>query len=324
MGGDRSKAGLSLQLRLLIAASRLFVKRQMARAPDPLPLRPQFDRTARWLFRPPPLTLLRDTELAPGLAALIVSNRPGSHPPRPRKAVLYFHGGAFVSGHPWGFASLIGRLARLTRSEVIAPDYRLAPEHPFPAGAEDARRAWDALIARGYRPGDIVIGGDSAGGNLALGLLAGLLADGIRPAGLFAFSPVTDLTFSGPTITDNAETDPMLPAERRKDLMRFYLEGARPEDTRASPLFAEFPDAPPVFLQFSETEILADDSRRIAGKLRASGGEVVLDPWPHAPHVWVIFDKLVPEAREGLKRAAAFINARFDGDQTTVSVAGSR
>jgi len=219
---------------------------------------------------------------------------------------------------------MLARLARLTGCEVIAPDYRLAPEHPFPAAVRDARSAWDGLIARGYQPEDVVIGGDSAGGNLALGLLAALLSEGIRPAGLYAFSPVTDLTFSGASIRANEGSDRLLPAARRGDLVRFYLGGAAPDDPRASPLLADFAAPPPVFLQFSETEILADDSRRMAAKLRAAGAVVTLDSWPDAPHVWVLFDGFIPEAREGLKRAAAFVNARFDGDQAKVSEAGRR
>lgn len=315
---------MSLRLTLLLAASRMFAKRQIARVPDPLPLRPMFDRMARRFFRAPPLTLIRESDLTPDLPAVVFSNRPGSRQVRPRKAVLYLHGGAFVAGHPHGFASLLGRIARLTRAEVIAPDYRLAPEHPFPAAVDDARAAWDALIARGYRAEDVVIGGDSAGGNLALGLLAALLAEGTRPAGLFAFSPVTDLTFSGASITGNAEADAVLPAARSGDLVQFYLADASPDDPRASPLLAAYPCPPPVFLQFSETEILADDSRRMAEALRAAGGEVTLDPWPDAPHVWVIFDRLLPEARAALRRVAAFINDRFDADQAGVSEAGNR
>ncbi|GKY89358.1 alpha/beta hydrolase [Sinisalibacter aestuarii] len=315
---------MSRRLRLLLWLSRRFARRQIARVPDPLPLRPMFDRLARRLFRVPPYTLVGEAALAPGLPALIVSNRPGTHPVRPRKAVLYLHGGAFVAGHPSAFVAMLARIARLTRCEVFVPDYRLAPEHPFPAAVEDARTAWDGLIARGYRPGDIVIGGDSAGGNLALGLLAALLDDRIRPAGLFAFSPVTDLTFSGATIATNAARDAVLPAARRDDLMGFYLQGARADDPRASPLLADFPDPPPVFLQYAATEILADDSRRMAAKLRAPGGEVVLDEWPDAPHVWVLFDGILPEARQALIRVAGFVNTLFDEDQAGASAPATR
>lgn len=312
---------MSLRLRLLIGASRLVLKPKVARALDPVPLRNLFERLAPRVFRPPPFSLIRDVTLVPGLPALVISNRPGSHPPRPGKAVLYFHGGAFMAGSPRTHAAMLARIARLTRTEIIAPAYRLAPEHPFPAAAEDARAAFEALAARGYAPGNIVLGGDSAGGNLALGLMAELCAEGRPPAGLFAFSPVTDLGFSGASITENAGRDPMLPVTRRDEIHRLYLAGADPNDPRASPLAAAFPDPPPVFLQFSETEILRDDSLRLAAKLRAAGGDVSLDQWPHAPHVWVIFERYVPEAREGLMRAADFVNALFDADQAKAATA---
>jgi acetyl esterase/lipase len=305
---------MSLRLTLLNLGGHLALKPVLSWIPDPLPLRRLFERFARASFRPPPHTLIRDILLAPDLPALIISNRPGSHPPRPGKAILYFHGGAFMAGSPHTHSAMLARISRLTRSEVVAPFYRLAPEHPFPAAPEDARAAWEGLRRRGYRPEDIVLGGDSAGGNLALGLLAALLAEGLRPAGLFAFSPVTDLTFSGQSIVENVRRDPLLPARRRSEFERLYLRGAPPGDVRASPLFAAFPSPPPVFLQYSESEILRDDSRRMAETLRAMGGRVELDEWRAAPHVWVLFDRLVPEAREGLTRAARFIKACF-GDQ---------
>lgn len=308
---------MSLRLRLLAGASRLVLKPMVAHAADPRPLRALFEWVAPRVFRPPPFTLIRDTVLAPGLRALVVSNRPGSRPPRPGKVVLYFHGGAFMAGSPRTHAGMLARIARMTRAEVVAPIYRLAPEHPFPAAADDARAAFDGLVNRGHAASDIVLGGDSAGGNLALGLTARLCAEGRPPAGLFAFSPVTDLTFSGASIAENAGRDPMLPASRRDDLLRLYLAGADPSDPRASPLFAKFPDPPPVFLQVSETEILRDDSTRLADRLRAAGGAVTLDLWPDAPHVWVIFERYLPEAREGLRRVAGFVNRLFDEDQAS-------
>lgn len=315
---------MSLRLRLLTALARGVIKPMVAHAPEPVGLRARFERVAGRVFRFPPDSLVRETTLAPDLPALAISNRPGSHPPRAGKLVLYFHGGGFVAGSPRTHAALLARLARLARVEVVAPSYRLAPEHPFPAAPDDARAAWDALIARGYNAADIVIGGDSAGGNLALGLLAGLLADGQRPAGLFAFSPVTDLTFSGATLETNAGRDSMLPVSRTDDLLRYYLPDAPADDPRASPLFAQFPDPPPVFLQYSATEILADDCRRIADRLRASGGEVTCDEWPDAPHVWVIFDGYLPEAREGLKRAAGFVSRLIGNDQASASTPAIR
>ncbi len=315
---------MSARLRLVAGVSRALVKPLVARTLDPLPLRRRFERFARLVFRFPPYTLLRPILLAPGLDALLISNRPGSHPPRLGKVLLYFHGGAFVAGSPRTHAAMLARLARMTRLEVIAPDYRLAPEHPFPAAVEDARTAWDALLARGYEPGNIALGGDSAGGNLALGLCAALLAEGQRPAGLVAFSPVTDLTFSGRSVVENRRQDAVLPAGRRQDLLSYYLPGHAPEDPRASPLLAQFPNAPPVFLQYAATEILRDDCRRMAARLRDAGGEVICDEWADAPHVWVIFDGYVPEAREGLRRAADFLTRLWPDDQASAKAPASR
>lgn len=315
---------MSLQLRLLTALARHIVKPMVAHAADPVGLRARFERVARRVFRFPPYTLVREITLAPGLPALAISARPGSHPPPHRKLVLYFHGGAFVAGSPRTHAALLARLAWLARVEIVAPAYRLAPEHPFPAAPDDARAAWDALIARGYRAGDIVIGGDSAGGNLALGLLANLLAEGQRPAGLFAFSPVTDLTFSGASMEANAGRDSMLPTSRTDDLKGYYLPGTPADDPRASPLFAPYPAPPPVFLQYAATEILADDCRRMAEQLRAGGGEVTCDEWPDAPHVWVIFDGYLPEAREGLARVARFVSDMLGADHASASTPAIR
>jgi len=315
---------VSLRLHLLAPLLRVFAKRRIAKEIRPVEIRGRFERAARWLFRTPPYTLLRETELGGGLPALVISTRPGSHPPRAGKALLYFHGGGFLVGSPQTHAGMLARLARLARCEVIAPAYRLAPEHPFPAAAEDARAAWDGLIARGYAPGDIVLGGDSAGGNLALGLLADCLARGARPAGLLAFSPVTDLTFSGASIRENAAADMLLPAARQDDLLALYLQGAPADDPRASPLFAEFPVPPPAFLQFSTTEILRDDSLRMAARLRAAGGVVETDAWAGLPHVWVLFDGWIPQARAGLERAAAFLLRCFEADQAGTSAAGRR
>ncbi len=297
---------MSLRLRLLNLIARGFMRPAAARA-SPLEMRADFERFTTRYLRVPPLTLALPRRLA-GRDALVITNRSGSQPPPVDRALLWFHGGAFVAGSPWTHLGMVARLARAARIEAVLPDYRRAPEHPFPAAVEDARAAFDALLARGLSPGRIVIGGDSAGGNLALGLLAGLLAEGIRPAGLVAFSPVTDLTFSGASFTANAGRDTMLPAERHGDVPRYYLAGADPQDPRASPLFADFPDPPPVFLQYSAAEILCDDSRRMAARLRDAGGDVVLDEWPDTPHVFTLFDGWVPEARAGLARAARFID----------------
>jgi acetyl esterase/lipase len=225
------------------------------------------------------------------------------------RVVLYLHGGAYFSGSAVTHRGLIGRLSRLARVEVVAPDYRLLQEAPFPAAFDDCLAAWDWLrLAREAR--DIVIAGDSAGGGLALALLAHVMARGERPAGVVVFSPWTDLGLSGSTLGSREEV--ILPVERMAEVAAAYLGEVEVRDGRASPLFARFADPAPVMIQVGSGEALREDSERMAKVLRAAGGEVVLEVWDGCPHVWQIFDGWVPEARAALRRAARFIQTSFD------------
>lgn len=223
------------------------------------------------------------------------------------RVLLWFHGGAYCLGSHRTHAGFITALARRAGVGMALPDYRLAPEHPFPAAPLDARAAWDALRAEGLAASSILLGGDSAGGGLAFALLADLLAAGERPAGVLAFSPWTDLTLAGESLRTNAETDCLLPAERLPEVRDLYLGGADPADPRASPRFAHFPGPPPVLVQAGRNEILADDARHIAARLEAEGAAVRLELVPEVPHVWQFWYALVPEAGAALGRAAAFL-----------------
>ena len=229
----------------------------------------------------------------------------------PNAAILYFHGGAYISGSVEGYLGPLGLLSQMTGVEVCAVSYRLAPEHRFPAAFEDARAAWDRLADLGYRPQDIVLGGDSAGGGLAMALLAALCEEGTPPAAAFAFSPWTDLALTGESLELNAEVDPVLPVTRMAEVVELYLGDHDPRDPHASPLYATYPGCPPVFLQYGEHEILRDDSRRLADRLRDFGGVVSEDVVPEMPHVWQLFDGYLPEARESLVRTAEFVQASF-------------
>ena len=223
-------------------------------------------------------------------------------------AILYFHGGGYVSGSAWTHRGMLARLSLLSGLPVIAADYRLAHYAPFPAAFEDARTAWEIVtkVAPKLSASRIILGGDSAGGGLALSLLAALLQDNQRPAGLFTFSPWTDLTLTGQSLEINEAKDAILPRARMSELCEIILNGADPADPRVSPLFAAFKDPPPCYFQASETEILLDDARRMADRLRAAGGAVTLDLWPDCPHVWQLFDGWIPEARDALEKTAYF------------------
>ncbi len=228
------------------------------------------------------------------------------------RVILFFHGGAYFSGSPKTHGPMLSQLALDAGVPVIAQDYRLVLEAPFPAAFDDAVAAWHDLRGQGYGAERIVLAGDSAGGGLALALLARLLARGERPSGLLAFSPWTDLTHSGESIRANARRDAMLPARRIEEAAQSYLAGADPTDPRASPHFAGFSDPPPVMIQVGDQEILLDDARRMAARLDAAGGEVRLDVWEGAQYVWQLAFGFVPEARAALRDAGAWVQAAFE------------
>ncbi|WP_333830815.1 alpha/beta hydrolase fold domain-containing protein [Pararhodobacter sp.] len=263
--------------------------------------RGRFLRAARLLFRAPPYSLI--LRAAGPVPALWVQNRPSG-----KGVILYFHGGAYLMGAPETHAAMLAELTRLCGLPAFLPRYRLAPEHPFPAAFEDALTAWNRLRALGHAPGEIVLGGDSAGGGLALALLAHLCSTGQRPAGAFALSPWTDLTFASASLTVNAGRDPMLPVERIEEVRAMILgdaPAASRADPRLSPLFATFTDPPPVQIHVAETEILRDDSLRLQSRLPAADIRVAGD----LPHAWPIFHNHLPEARDTLATTADFIRA---------------
>ena len=307
---------MSWQLATAKFVGRLLVKTRLRHLSDINLARRELELAADWLFRAPPFAWYREAKLGSLLETLWIETRPASHSAPNDKVILYLHGGGFVAGSPKTHRKMLARLSWLTGLRICVPDYRKAPEYPFPAALDDCIAAYEALIADGYAPRNIIIGGDSAGGGLTFSLLAQI--DGLIPAprAVFVFSPIVDLRFMSPSFCDNKDNDPLLPSERHDLVVENYLGAIAADDERASPILHDFKSPPPAFFQFSTTEILRDESLRMAEVFRTAGGHVELDEWPDAPHVWVILDGWLPEAREALCRAADFITRQFrDGIQ---------
>lgn len=297
---------MSPQARLLRALLRGVLLPLMRHSRVPGPARRRFALAARAFFHAPRGTGF-STEVLAG-PALRVLPAGAQATTGPDGVVLYFHGGAYLTGSPATHRAMLARLLQGSGLPALLPQYRLAPEHPFPAAFDDALASVAALRERGIPPERIVLGGDSAGGGLALALLSHLCRQGTPPAGLFAFSPWTDLTFSGPSATANASHDQYLPAERLTEVREMVLQGADPADPRISPLFAGFPDAPPVLLHVAETEMLRDDTLRMKAPLPQADIRLAGD----LPHVWPIFHNYLPEARATLAETARFIRSCLD------------
>lgn len=230
------------------------------------------------------------------------------------RTVLYLHGGGYVFGSPRTHRTLTAPLARAAGADVFVPYYRLAPEHQCPAAVEDALAAYDWLIARGVKPENLVIAGDSAGGGLALAALLELKREGrALPAGAVLFSPWTDLTGSGETMTNNARSDAMFLRETIMGGAAKYYGSLDPKDPRVSPLYGDLEGLPPLLVFASDSEMLYSDSTRLVEKARAAGAPVRFEERRGLVHVWPLFHPLIPEAREALDIAGEFIRERTQG-----------
>jgi acetyl esterase/lipase len=228
------------------------------------------------------------------------------------RCILYLHGGAYIAMSARTHRAITSRLAAWSDACVFALDYRLAPEHPFPAALDDAVSAYRALIAAGTLAAHIVIAGDSAGGGLALALLLALRdAAEPLPAGAVLFSPWTDLAATGNSIVANDAADPLFHGSWIAPTARHYLGDTKATNPLVSPVYADLTGLPPLLIQVSDTEVLLDDSRRVIEHANQAGVEATLQIWPGPPHGWQIFAPILPEARAALRDAAAFIRTRL-------------
>jgi len=232
------------------------------------------------------------------------------------RALLYFHGGGFVCGSIASHRPLVAELAKSYDGGVVSLEYRLAPEHPYPAAVEDTVAAYEALLTRGFRPERLALAGDPAGGGLVLATLIALRDAGHPlPAAGLCLSPWFDLAIRGATVRDNAARDYMVFPAALEGSGALYRAGIAGDDPRVSPLYADLHGLPPIFIQVGSGEVLLDDALRFARAAALADVEVTLEVWPEQPHVWHLFAVELGEARAASARAGRWLNERDRSDR---------
>lgn len=228
------------------------------------------------------------------------------------RVLVYLHGGAYQIGSPATLRHMVALLSRAARARVLSVDYRLAPEHPFPAAVEDAVAAYRWLLATGTDPQVVAVAGDSAGGGLALGALVALRDAGTpMPAAAVVLSPWTDLALTGESLRTRAAVDVMIRAAGLGTTADTYLAGADPRHPYASPLYADLHGLPPMLIHVGDAEVILDDSIRIAARARDHGVDVTIEVWDEMPHVWHAFAGLLPEADRAIERIGRWLTERI-------------
>lgn len=232
----------------------------------------------------------------------------------PDRRLLYLHGGGFVAGSSDYYLTLAARISAAAGCAVLAPDYRLAPEHPFPAGLEDCLLAYRWLLRHGPAGASpavsVYIAGDSAGGNLTLAMLLALRDQcETLPAAAVAISPFADLTLAGESLRTEAPHDPIMSPNCLPDFTSRYLAGTPATDPLASPAFGDYQGLPPLLIQVGEHEIIRDDSVLVAAQARAAGVEVSLEIWNGMFHVFQSHEPLLPESRAAIDQIATFLQS---------------
>lgn len=229
--------------------------------------------------------------------------------PGARRHLLYLHGGYYIGGVPTTYRSLTARLAVALGAEVLLPDYRLAPEHPYPAAVDDAVAAYRALLARGADPARTAVAGDSAGGGLCLSMLLRLRAEGLpMPGAAVLLSPWTDLTCTAPSIDRNDEADDMLTAAALRHAAELYAGSTPRDDPGLSPLLGDLAGLPPLFVTVDSSEALLDDALRLVERARGVGTHAELHRRDGLFHVWPVLAPLLPEARRTVDDIVTFLD----------------
>lgn len=225
--------------------------------------------------------------------------------------LLYIHGGALLVGDAFGYRGLSANLARAAGINMFSIDYRLAPEHTFPAAIDDCMAAYKGLLEHGYSAEQIVVAGDSAGGGLVLSLLLDLKSAGLdMPKAAVVLSPWADLTHSGETMKSKKADDGSLTPEGLQSGADQYLAGHSASDPRVSALFGDFSGLPPLLIEVGSDEILLSDSIRVADRAAQARVDVTLHAWPNMPHDWSLFAFMLSEGRDMISEVGAWIQAK--------------
>jgi acetyl esterase/lipase len=228
------------------------------------------------------------------------------------RVMLYFHGGGYVVGSMRTHRVMLSHISKASGFKILGLDYRLAPENPFPAPVEDALSAYRWLLSSGYDPGNIVFGGDSAGGGLVVAAMVALRYVGEpMPAAGVCLSPWIDMEATGDSFTTNANADPSVSRDRILSIGKVYLGGKDPKAPLASPLYADLTGLPPLLIQVGSIETLLDDARALAQRAEAAGIKVDLQVWDDMPHVWQHFAPILPEGQQAIAIIGDFLNKQL-------------
>jgi monoterpene epsilon-lactone hydrolase len=235
----------------------------------------------------------------------------------PNRVILYLHGGGYAVGSPFGYRGLVGKLVAETGISAINVDYRLAPEHPFPAGLQDAIQVYCWLLEeKGYNPEQVIFMGDSAGGGLTLSTLLKIKDIGLpQPLTAVVMSPWTDMSLSGDSIETHQDKDPLLLVEHARVWAQWYHAEVSPTNPFVSPLFGDYRGVAPIYIQVGTDEILLSDSLRMIEVAKTQNAPITVDIWENMMHVWHFGWPYVPEARQAIQKITKYIHEIVASDK---------
>ena len=291
---------MSIRASLLSLFMRLTIKKQMAKLDDPVAFRA---RPGGFGGKIP--EAVKSTQVDAGGVPSEWVEWPGA----PKDSViLYFHGGGYVFGDPDSHRDIAWRLGKEAGSKVLVVNYRLAPEHRFPAAVDDAADSYRWLLEQGFAADKIAVAGDSAGGGLAVALMVNLKNLGLKlPKVAVLMSPWVDLAMTGSSMAANAKSDAMLSPEAMSTFAAYYLGDTNPKAPLASPIFADLSDLPPTLVLVGSQEVLLSDSETLVEKINTAGGNARLSVWPKMPHVFPILAAIIPEGKKAVTDMAEFL-----------------